>query len=181
MRSFEKAGLICIDVERHNDARGYFAETFNKEKFMQLTGLQIDWVQDNQSFSKKAGTIRGLHFQKPPFAQAKLVSCRRGAIFDVAVDIRKGSDTYGEWWGLELSETNRKQFLIPIGFAHGFVTLVPNTEVFYKCSDYYNVGSEGCLNWRDPSINIDWPLDGEPLLSDKDAFAPFFNDFESPF
>jgi dTDP-4-dehydrorhamnose 3,5-epimerase len=139
-------------------------------------------VQDNHSISARPGTVRGLHFQAPPHAQAKLVRCGRGALFDVAVDIRRGSPTYGHWFGIELSFENGKQLLIPAGFAHGFATRMPDTEIVYKCSDYYAPETEGSLRYDDPDIGIDWGLDDlAPILSDKDAAASGLAAFESPF
>lgn len=131
--------------------------------------------------SGDVGTVRGLHFQTPPADQAKLVRCGRGTIFDVAVDIRKGSPTYGKWVGYELSAQNGSQLFIPAGFAHGFVTLEPDSEIVYKCSNYYAPENEGSLRWDDPEVGIDWPLTVDPILSDKDAIAPFLTDLNSPF
>lgn len=165
---------------RYGDHRGFFAETYNRRVFEGL-GLDAEFVQDNHSLSATVGTLRGLHFQAPPHAQAKLVRCGRGAIFDVAVDIRRGSPTYGYWVGEVLSEENGKQLFIPEGFAHGFATLEPDSEIVYKCSDYYAPETEGSLHWDDPDIGIDWPLTGAPILSEKDAIAPSLTDFESPF
>ncbi len=143
-------------------------------------GLDIDWVQDNHSLSAQTGTLRGLHFQAPPHAQDKLVRCGRGALFDVAVDIRKGSPTYGQWFGTELSFENGKQILVPKGFLHGFVTLTDDTEVVYKCSDTYAPDCDGGVHWD--SCGVDWGLKGRtPILSDKDAKAVRFDDFDSPF
>ena len=143
-------------------------------------GLNFDWVQDNHSLSMQAGTVRGLHFQSPPHAQDKLVRCGRGALFDVAVDIRRGSPTYGKWVGYDLSCENGRQLLIPAGFLHGFATLEPETEIIYKCSDYYAPESDGAV--RFDSLDIDWKLSGlEPVLSEKDVAAPAFADFRSPF
>ena len=169
-----------VTVERHGDDRGFFAETYNRRKYFEL-GIDVEFVQDNHSISRKAGTLRGLHFQAPSHAQAKLVRCGRGAIFDVAVDIRRGSPTYGQWEGYELTAANGHQLYVPIGFAHGFVTLVPNSEVMYKCSDYYAPETEGAVLWHDPDIGIDWPGIVDPILSDKDAGAPLLADLESPF
>jgi len=139
-------------------------------------------LQDNHSLSMTQGTIRGLHFQAPPHAQDKMVRCGRGALFDVAVDIRKGSPTYGQWFGVELSFENGKQLLVPAGFAHGFVTRAPETEIIYKCSDYYAQETEGAVAWDDPQVGIDWGLgDMTPVLSDKDANAPALADLNSPF
>ena len=134
---------------RYGDHRGFFAETYNRRVFAGL-GFDAEFVQDNHSLSAAVGTLRGLHFQAPPYAQAKLVRCGRGAIFDVAVDIRRGSPTYGQWVGEVLSEENGKQLFIPEGFAHGFVTLEPNSEIVYKCSDYYAPETEDSLLWGDP-------------------------------
>ena len=143
-------------------------------------GLDFDWVQDNHSLSSQAGTVRGLHFQAPPHAQDKLVRCGRGALFDVTVDIRKGSPTYGNWVGYELSFENGRQLLVPKGFLHGFVTLQPDTEIIYKCSDYYAPDCDGAV--RFDSLGIDWNLGRlEPVLSAKDAVAQAFDDFDSPF
>ena len=143
-------------------------------------GLDYDWVQDNHSLSSRVGTVRGLHFQAPPHTQDKLVRCGRGALFDVAVDIRRGSPTYGHWVGYELSFENGRQLLVPVGFLHGFATLQPDTEILYKCSDYYVPECDGAV--RFDSLDIDWNLLGlEPVLSQKDANAPAFADFESPF
>lgn len=146
---------------------------------MEQAGLHYDFVQDNHSLSEAPNTLRGLHFQAPPFSQAKLVRCGRGALFDVAVDMRKDSPTYGAWVGETLSFDNGKQFLIPEGFAHGFLTLEPMTEIIYKCSDVYNKPADGGIKWD--SCGIDWPLSGTPLLSEKDDGLPQFADFNSPF
>ena len=174
------ASLIHISPQRHGDHRGFFAETYSRRKYSEL-GIDVEFVQDNHSLSREVGTLRGLHFQAPPHAQAKLVRCGRGAIFDVAVDIRRGSPTYGEWKGYELTAENGDQLYVPVGFAHGFLTLEPDSEIVYKCSDYYAPETEGSVLWNDPDIGIDWPTEAEPILSNKDAFAPLFSDFESPF
>lgn len=144
-------------------------------------GLDIDFVQDNHSMSRVTGTLRGLHYQRPPHAQDKLVRCTRGAIFDVAVDIRRGSPTFGQWVGVDLTAANGKQLLVPKGFLHGFVTRLPDTEVQYKCSDIYAPDCDGGIRWDDPTIGIDWGLSGEPVLSGKDKVAPLLADFVSPF
>ncbi len=145
-------------------------------------GLAFDWVQDNHSLSAKAGTVRGLHFQSPPSAQDKLVRCGRGVLYDVAVDIRKGSSTYGQAFGTTLSFENGKQLLVPKGFLHGFSTLEPDTEIIYKCSDYYAPECDGAVRFDSPDLGIDWQLgSAAPVLSEKDAAAPLFSDFESPF
>jgi dTDP-4-dehydrorhamnose 3,5-epimerase len=174
-------GLVVITPRRFGDARGFFAETYNREK-LAGHGITTEFVQDNHSLSAQVGTVRGLHFQKPPRAQAKLVRCGRGALFDVAVDIRKGSPAYGRWFGVELSFENGKQLLVPAGFAHGFVTRLPDTEIIYKCSDFYAPETEGALRYDDPDIGIDWAMgDTAPILSDKDAAADAFAGFDSPF
>ena len=165
---------------RHWDDRGFFAETYSRLQYSEL-GIDVEFVQDNHSLSREDRTLRGLHFQAPPHAQAKLVRCGRGAIFDVAVDIRRGSPTYGQWKGYELTAQNGEQLYIPVGFAHGFVTLEPDSEIVYKCSDYYAPETEGAVLWSDPDIGIDWPTEAEPILSDKDAVAPLLSDLESPF
>jgi dTDP-4-dehydrorhamnose 3,5-epimerase len=174
-------GVVLITPPRFGDHRGFFSESYSRAKLSQA-GIETEFVQDNHSLSREQGTIRGLHFQAPPHAQDKLVRCGRGALFDVAVDIRTGSPTYGQWVGYELSFENGRQLLVPAGFAHGFMTLEPGTEIVYKCSDYYAPETEGALLWSDPEIGIDWPLgDAAPVLSDKDAAAPGFLGFQSPF
>ncbi|WP_422071059.1 dTDP-4-dehydrorhamnose 3,5-epimerase [Tranquillimonas rosea] len=174
------ASVVEIEPRRFDDDRGFFEETWSRPK-MAEAGLDFDFVQDNHSFSADVGTLRGLHFQAPPRAQDKLVRCGRGRIWDVAVDIRAGSPTFGQWYGVELSFENGKQLLVPAGFAHGFVTLEPETEIVYKCSDTYAPETEGALVWNDPDLAIDWPLAGEPVMSQKDAAAPRFAGFDSPF
>ena len=176
---FKSAGKIqLIKPQRFSDERGFFAETYNRQKYIEM-GFDFEFVQDNQSISQTVGTLRGLHFQKPPRAQAKLVRCGRGAIFDVVLDIRLGSPTYGCWEGYELTAKNGYQIYVPVGFAHGFVTLVPDSEILYKCTDYYAPKTEGAVRWD--SCGIDWPISEEPILSNKDAIAPAFSNFESPF
>ena len=172
--------LNLLEPIRRVDHRGFFAETYSKRKYSEL-GIDVEFVQDNHSLSRHVGTVRGLHFQAPPFAQAKLVRCGRGAIFDVAVDIREGSPTYCQWEGYELTAENGDQLYIPVGFAHGFVTLVPDSEIVYKCSDYYARETEGSVLWSDPEIGIDWPTGSDPIISDKDAAAPLLADLETPF
>ena len=172
------AGVVILTPARHGDARGFFSESWNRSRMMDA-GLNIDFVQDNHSVSATAGTLRGLHFQSPPHAQAKLVRCGRGALYDVAVDIRAGSPTFGRWIGEELSADNGRQLLIPAGFLHGFVTRAPNTEIVYKCSDYYAPDCDGAVRWD--SCGVDWNLDGAPVLSDKDSTAPALADFKTPF
>lgn len=171
-------GLKVLTPARFGDARGFFSESWNRRR-MQDAGLDLDFVQDNHSLSVQAGTLRGLHFQAPPAAQDKLVRCGRGALFDVAVDIRKGSPAYGKWFGIELTAENGKQLLVPKGFLHGFLTRVPETEVIYKCTDYYAPDCDGAVAWD--SCGIDWEIEGSPILSEKDAAAPVLADFDSPF
>lgn len=174
-------GVVILTPKRFGDARGFFSESWSKRQ-MAEAGLAYDWVQDNHSMSMQAGTVRGLHFQSPPHAQDKLVRCGRGALFDVAVDIRRGSPTYGQWVGAELSFENGKQLLVPAGFLHGFATLLPETEVVYKCSDYYAPECDGAVRFDCPTIGINWDLGNlEPVLSDKDAAAPGLEAFDSPF
>ena len=173
--------MLIISPRRFGDDRGFFCETWNAGALAEH-GINTTFVQDNQSLSCTVGTIRGLHYQSPPHAQDKLVRCGRGALLDVAVDIRKGSPTYGEWSGVELSAENGKQLLIPKGFLHGFVTLEPDTEILYKCSDYYAPECDGAIRFDDPDIGIDWGISpDEAVLSKKDATAPFLKDFDSPF
>lgn len=169
--------VFVIEPDRMRDERGWFSETWNAEK-MRIHGLDIDFVQDNHSFSETKGTLRGLHFQRPPRAQDKLVRCSRGAILDVAVDVRNGSPTYGQWVGVELSAGNGRQLLVPIGFLHGFVTLTNDVEVQYKCSDVYAPDCDGAVRWD--SLGIEWGVTN-PLLSTKDAVAQNFRKFDSPF
>lgn len=173
-------GLKVITPDRTGDHRGFFCEVWNLRDYQKL-GIDTDFVQDNISFSVQVGTVRGLHFQAPPYAQAKLARCARGRLFDVAVDIREGSATYGKWFGIELSFENAKQLLIPAGFLHGFVTREPNTEIAYKCSDYYTPAAEGTVRWDDPAIGIDWHLSGEPVLSARDAQASPLSALDTPF
>ncbi len=170
--------VLLIEPARFGDNRGFFSESWNKER-MAEHGISVDFVQDNHSLSSAVGTVRGLHFQAPPNAQAKLVRCGRGVLFDVAVDIRKGSPTYGQWVGEELSFENGKQLFIPEGFAHGFITRTPDTEIIYKCNAYYAPESDGAILWD--SCGIDWGFNGTPELSAKDANAPSFTSFDSPF
>lgn len=174
-------GVVVLTPARHGDARGFFSESWNKAR-MKQAGLHYDFVQDNHSLSEAAGTVRGLHFQKPPHAQAKLVRCGRGALLDVAVDIRRGSPTYAQWVGVELSAQNGKQLLIPAGFLHGFVTRAPDTEIIYKCTDYYAPDCDAAVRYDDPDIGIDWGLGKDaPRLSAKDAQAPRLADIDTPF
>ena len=173
-------GVVVITPQRIGDDRGWFAETFNAGR-MAAAGLDLGFVQDNHSMSAKVGTLRGLHYQKPPRAQDKLVRCSRGAIFDVAVDFRAGSPTFGQWVGVDLTAENGKQLLVPKGFLHGFVTRAEHTEVQYKCSDVYAPDCDAGIRWNDPDIGIDWGLTGDPVLSGKDLVQPFLRDVSSPF
>jgi dTDP-4-dehydrorhamnose 3,5-epimerase len=170
--------LIELSPICHEDERGIFAETYHLKKYSQL-GIGIEFVQDNHSLSFSSGTVRGMHFQEPPVAQGKLVRCGQGAIYDVALDIRRGSPTYGVWAGFHLSAENRRQLYLPVGFAHGFMTLEANSEIIYKCTDFYSPDREGTLRWD--SCGIDWPSPCDPVLSDKDRQAIAMSDFESPF
>ncbi len=171
-----------ISQQRFGDTRGWFTEVYSVPNFQKL-GIDCTFVQDNHSLSAPVFTLRGLHFQTPPYGQDKLVRCIRGRIFDVAVDVRRGSPTYGQWVGSELSAENGHQLFIPIGFAHGFVTLEPDCEVVYKCSNIYAPQHDGGIRWNDPAIGINWPIaeGAVPELSDKDANQPFLESFESPF
>lgn len=180
IESTELPGVVAITPRRFGDARGWFEETFSA-RALAAAGLPVGFVQDNQSFSAAPGTLRGLHFQRPPHAQAKLVRCTRGAIRDVAVDIRRGSPTWGAWVAVDLTAENGRQLLVPVGFAHGFVTLTPDVEVQYKCTDFYAPDTEGAIRWDDPDLAIDWGLTAPPQLSAKDAVAPAFRDLDSPF
>ncbi|WP_341860062.1 dTDP-4-dehydrorhamnose 3,5-epimerase [Qipengyuania sp. GPGPB31] len=173
--------LVEVRPIKHGDHRGFFSEVYKRADFQDV-GLIADWIQDNQSHSAAAGTVRGLHFQSPPMAQSKLVRVLRGAIYDVAVDIRKGSPTYGEWVAVELSAEKWNQLFVPVGFAHCFMTLEPCTEVLYKVSAPYSKELEGAIRWNDPALGIEWPdLGVEPTLSEKDKTAPLLEEFDSPF
>lgn len=176
---FDIPGLILFKPKVFTDARGYFMESFNQKLFHSL-GIDVSFVQDNESQSE-AGTLRGLHFQAPPFAQGKLVRVISGAVFDVAVDIRKGSPTYGKHVGVNLDDQEKAMLWIPEGFAHGFYTLKPQTIFAYKCTHFYNKASEGGLAWNDAALNIQWPLTAKPILSDKDQLNPTLDRFQSPF
>ncbi|MBM1222828.1 dTDP-4-dehydrorhamnose 3,5-epimerase [Ponticoccus sp. SC2-23] len=176
----ELPDVWLFNPRRQGDHRGFFAETYSQRAYA-AWGIDASFVQDNHSVSAAVGTVRGLHFQAPPAAQAKLVRCGRGAIFDVAVDIRRGSPTYGRWAGYTLSAESGAQLYIPVGFAHGFATLELDSEIIYKCSDYYAPETEGALRWDDPDIGIKWPLTSAPVLSGKDAAAPLLAGFNSPF
>ncbi|MBR4592211.1 MAG: dTDP-4-dehydrorhamnose 3,5-epimerase [Elusimicrobiaceae bacterium] len=160
-------GLVVLTPTIFKDNRGYFYESYNKET-LKKAGINTDFVQDNESFSCQ-NTLRGLHFQKPPFAQAKLIRVLAGAVWDVAVDLRKDSKTFGKWFGIELSDENKKQFFISQGFAHGFTALTPTVKFLYKCDNFYNKASEGAIYFADKELNIDWKIDiSKAILSDKD-------------
>lgn len=174
----EIEGVYIIEPKVFGDNRGYFMETYNEQEFKN-NGLDYNFVQDNQSKSKK-GVLRGLHFQKI-HPQAKLVRVLEGEVFDVAVDLRKGSKTYGKWVGVILSEENKKQFMIPRGFAHGFVVLSETAVFAYKCDDFYHPEDEGGIMWNDPDINIEWPYKGELLLSEKDKVHPLLKECKIEF
>jgi dTDP-4-dehydrorhamnose 3,5-epimerase len=171
-------GVKLLTPARFGDARGFFSESYSR-RVLAGHGITLDFVQDNHSLSAQVGTVRGLHFQAPPHAQDKLVRCGRGRLFDVAVDVRRGSPTYGQWFGAELSFENGKQLLVPAGFLHGFVTREPDTEIVYKCSDYYAPECDGAVHWD--SCGIDWGFEGDPVISAKDAAAVRLADFDSPF
>ncbi|RLD38487.1 MAG: dTDP-4-dehydrorhamnose 3,5-epimerase [Bacteroidetes bacterium] len=171
--------LLILKPNIYRDDRGYFFESYNKELFLSK-GIDQNFVQDNESKSMK-GVLRGLHFQKPPYAQGKLVRVMKGAVLDVAVDLRKSSSTYGQWESIELTEDNKFMYWIPPGMAHGFITLEDNTVFFYKCTNVYNKQSEGSILWNDPDLNINWGSNIKPLLSEKDKISPLFKDFISPF
>lgn len=173
-------GVVILKPRIFNDARGYFFESYNKKNFEEMVG-KVDFVQDNESKSSR-GVMRGLHFQRPPFTQAKLVRCVRGRVLDVAVDIRKGSPTYGRHVAVELTEDNHLQFFIPRGFAHGFAVLSDEAVFQYKCDNYYAPEADGGISIDDVSLEIDWRMDpSEAILSDKDRRHPLLKDFDSPF
>jgi dTDP-4-dehydrorhamnose 3,5-epimerase len=171
-------GVVVLIPRRFGDARGWFSETWNARTLADH-GVGFDFVQDNESYSAEAGTLRGLHYQAPPHAQAKLVRCMAGRILDVAVNARRGSPTFGAWTARELTAEGGEQLLIPEGFLHGFLTLEPGCRVAYKCSAHYAPAADGAVHWD--SVGIDWGLDGTPVLSAKDEAAPPFEAWQSPF
>ena len=171
-------GLLVIKPDVFEDQRGYFFESYNEEKLRRL-GIDVKFVQDNESKSGK-GVLRGLHFQVPPYEQGKLVRVVKGAVLDVAVDLRRSSPTYGQWASIQLSEKNKWMYWIPAGFAHGFLTLEEETVFFYKCTQVYNKESERGIFWNDPGLGIKWGTD-QPLVSEKDKSAGRFREFVSPF
>ena len=169
------AGVVILTPKKLGDQRGFFSETYNRKTLAGL-GIDLEFVQDNQSLSVDVGVVRGLHFQTPPFAQDKLVRVVKGRILDVAVDLRRASPTFGQHVAVELSAENWQQLLVPIGFAHGFMTLEPHTEVVYKVTNYYSPENDCGVRWNDPAIGIKWPLPAEQaILSAKDAVLPFLN------
>ena len=174
----EIEGVYIIEPTVFGDNRGYFMETYNEQDF-KTAGLNYTFVQDNQSSSRK-GVLRGLHFQKT-HPQAKLVRVLKGEVFDAAVDLRKGSATYGKWVGVILSEENKRQFMVPRGFAHGFVVMSETAEFAYKCDEFYHPEDEGGIMWNDPDIGIDWDFDGEIILSEKDKKHPLLKDSKITF
>lgn len=172
-------GVILVKPDVHADPRGFFLESYTQSKFT-ANGIKAVFIQDNHSLSMQKGVLRGLHFQTPPFAQGKLVRVTRGAMYDVVVNIRKLSLTYGKWYGVELSAANFQMLFVPAGFAHGFCTIAENTEVQYKVDLPYTPSHDSGIRWDDPSIGITWPVN-EPVLSKKDGELKFFRDFVSPF
>ena len=176
-------GVFIIESDCFGDNRGWFMETYNEAKFHEL-GIDNVFVQDNLSYSSQKGTLRGMHYQKDPYCQAKLVRCIKGKVVDVVVDLRKSSPTYGKWTSCELSEDNKRMFFVPKGMAHGFITISDEVLFQYKCDAFYNKESEGGIRYDDPSINIDWYslLDGlDPILSEKDMLLPFIEDCDANF
>ncbi len=175
------SGLKVITPRRIEDERGFFSESYNRAR-MAEHGILTEFLQDNHSMSRAVGTVRGLHYQSPPHAQAKLVRCGRGRLFDVAVDIRVGSPSYGKWYGIELSHENGAQLLVPVGFLHGFVTREPDTEIIYKCSDYYAPECDGAVRFDDPAIGVEWGIsDAQAMVSDKDQAAPLLAEINNKF
>ncbi len=172
-------GVVIIEPDVFGDHRGWFAETWSKKKLEEL-GIDVDFVQDNQSFTAKKGTLRGLHFQMDPMAQSKLVRVVSGAVMDVAVDLRKGSPTYLKWVSVELSAENKRQFFIPKGFAHGFVTLTDDVNFVYKCDNYYSKECDRSVRFDDETIGVEWNVEN-PIISDKDMNAPLLKDSDCNF
>ncbi len=174
-------GVLIVEPKVWGDDRGYFFESFNAREFAEKTGLKITFVQDNESKSRY-GVLRGLHFQLPPYTQSKLVRCVKGRVLDIAVDIRKGSPTYGKWVSCELTEDNHRQFFVPKGMAHGFCVLSEEAVFQYKCDDFYHPEAEGGIAWDDPDIAVQWPIPAEDIsLSERDEHHPSFKEFDSPF
>lgn len=174
--------ILMFTPRKFEDNRGFFMETFRQNILNDAVGYDVQFVQDNYSFSREKHTVRGLHYQKPPCAQGKLIKCTQGAILDVAVDVRVRSPTFGQSIQVELSAQNAKQLWIPVGFLHGFSTIQPNSVIQYKCTDYYVHELDGCVMWNDPDFNIDWGFDpASAVVSDKDTQAPLSKNFKSPF
>jgi len=172
-------GVYILEPTVFEDHRGFFMESYNKKDFEEI-GINLNFVQDNHSLSIQAGTLRGLHYQLNPKAQTKVVRCLSGAIYDVVVDIRKGSPTFGQWIGIILTANNKRQVIVPKGFAHGILTLVPNTEIMYKVDEYYSPEHDRAIRWNDPELNINWPI-SKPILSEKDKKAPLLKEAEINF
>lgn len=180
------ADVFLVTPRRFEDARGWFMESWRHEQFSKAIGKEINFVQDNHSYSAEVGTVRGLHYQSPPHAQGKLVRCTRGAVMDVAVDFRRSSPSYGQWVGERLTEESGKMLWVPAGFLHGFATLAPGSEVQYKCTDVYAADCDANVAWDDADLAIDWGIShgfnpNQAVISDKDAAAPAFNTVKSPF
>lgn len=171
--------VLIVEPKAFGDNRGWFMESYSKRDF-EAAGIMANFVQDNRSFSSKKGIIRGLHFQRNPMCQAKLLTCLKGEILDVAVDLRKDSPTYKKWISVKLSAENKKQIFIPKGFAHGFLTLTDDVEIMYKCDEFYSPESDGGIRFDDPEIGVDWGIK-DPILSEKDKNAPFLKDIELDF
>jgi len=169
-----------LQIDRHGDERGFFSETYHQHRLEEV-GIHVDFVQDNHSYSQARQTLRGLHLQAPPYAQAKLVRVPRGRILDVCVDARRGSPYYGQWVSAEISAQAWNQIFVPVGFLHGFMTLEADTEVLYKVSNYYHAESERGVIWNDTDLQIDWGSQIDPILSAKDLLHPTFLNFQSPF
>lgn len=180
IETFSIKGPVLFTPKQHGDKRGFFAETFRAKDFETATGVKANFVQDNLSVSTEIGTLRGLHYQAPPHAQGKLVSCQRGRIMDVIIDARKSSPTYGQYLSVDLTADTRASLWVPPSFLHGYVTREAECEVVYKVTDYYAPDSEGSVVWNDPILNIDWNID-TPILSERDMSGQNFATFESPF
>ncbi len=176
----ELEGVLIIEPDVFGDERGWFMESYNKNKLKEQSGIETEFVQDNHSMSVKAGVLRGLHFQKEPYAQSKLVRCTKGKVLDVAVDLRKDSPTFKKWISIELTGENKKQVFIPRGFAHGFLTLVDDTEIQYKTDNMYSKECDRGIRYNDPEIGVNWG-EIEPILSQKDTEAPFLKDSDTEF
>lgn len=174
------AGVKVLVPRRFRDDRGWFSEVWNA-RAMAEAGIEAEFVQDNHSLSTARGTLRGLHYQAPPHAQGKLVRCVAGSVWDVVVDARRGSPSFGRWIGVELIADTGNQLWVPEGFLHGFTTLTENAEVIYKCTDFFAPEADGSVRWDSPGLGIDWRLEGPPEVSDKDAAAPVFDEWESPY